>query len=48
MSLIPKSQGVLSVVFILTLIGSLSVTAQTPTENTAISNPTSVASTIQV
>jgi hypothetical protein len=47
MSLIPKSQTVLSVVFILTTLttlASLSVTAQTPTMNTAIGNTTSLAS----
>jgi hypothetical protein len=44
MSFIPKSQAVLSVAFILMTIGSLSVTAQTPTEN---SKTTSVDSTIK-
>ena len=47
MSLTTKSQAVLSVVFILTTIGSLSVTAQTSTDNTAISKPATVATTIK-
>ena len=47
MSLIPKSQAVLSVVFMLASIGSRSVAAQTATENTAITNTTSVASTLK-
>jgi hypothetical protein len=46
MSLISKSQAVLSVVFLLTSIGSLRVAAQT-TESTAINNTTSVASTVK-
>jgi hypothetical protein len=47
MPLITKSQAVLSVVFMLTTIGSFNVTAQTTTDNTAMSKPTTVATTIK-
>ena len=47
MSLTPKSQAALSVVFILAMAGSLSITAQTPNENTSTSTDISVPSTIK-